>query len=125
MRVNNLGNALLLANISHYLLLPHVDAVTPSQGSLHGGTELTLTGAGLIGVTQIDLGGSLCSLTGLFNTFNCYSQLLTKLQNNHNRIIQATTLCKCINSDPLSHLNSYSSLVCRLAFIYAALIQGY
>jgi len=52
-RVHNRGSTLVLTEDKTFALLPHVASISPSTGSLGGGTKVTLTGAGFMGERNI------------------------------------------------------------------------
>ncbi|XP_013405337.2 fibrocystin-L [Lingula anatina] len=73
-----------------FVLLPRVDSVQPSEGSLAGGTELIITGDGLIGVAGSaptvsvgDYGGVYCDVTSSsYTEIRCLTRASTPYTGN-------------------------------------------
>ena len=72
--VSNLGDALITVQEDlkrNFILLPHVSSVTPSEGSVAGGTDLNITGSGFyggLGGVSVLLGGVACNVMNISYT---------------------------------------------------------
>ena len=72
--INNLGhtlNTVLKDNERFFVLLPHIDAVSPEVGSLSGGTSVTITGSGFYGSISdvtVMVSGLTCVVTSVSYT---------------------------------------------------------
>ncbi|XP_041477742.1 fibrocystin-L-like isoform X1 [Lytechinus variegatus] len=73
--IKNLGFAQILPKFPQersFVLFPRLDAVSPQQGSLAGGTELQFSGAGFSSEPRVSVGGAACTVREFtYTSFVC------------------------------------------------------